>query len=641
MALEASEIAVRIRLLGGSAFEKEAQGVAKSTEAIGAAGRKANAGIVAGGSAAHNVLDKTGSKLKKVGSQVTSLGRSLTMAGIPLAYLGFQAVKTASQFQSSMTLLYSQAGLPRKNIQGLTKDIQKLSTVVGQTPDALAKGAFPIVSSGTHDPRKITSLLRIAGIMAAVGHDTVDNTASALTSILNTGFHPKGGAPQVAAYLEAAVGAGKMHLPDLTASLNTSILPLLKLTGVSLPQGLATLAALTRQGMDASSVFSRTRLTLTSVASPTAAAQKAMKILGFNNPLQLAGDLRHGGMLAMLNDLKVHSALFSPTDRLDLIARIFGKSRGIGNIGALLQAYPQLQQIASQVTGATPALLQRHFGAAKETTAFKLQQAQAAFYKAMIKLGDAISKVLLPLLPGLVRALTSVVNWFGKLSPQTQKFLMILAGAVIVGGPIALFVGGLITAGGHILTFIGWLTKSEVAMGAEGAGTGLVGAIGGLRGGFLGLLGPIGLLAATIMLATNPKIAGPIGKAEDSVIGFLTGTKHFGANTSGNQWGSYAGYSTPPPGYAAFLRAHPGVNFTMQHQALLNQWWSTRHEPAALNHPMPRLAAGDIFGGVSGAIRGIGSEVAGGLQIVVPVTLDTKVIATAVAKVNRQNLNRR
>lgn len=476
MALEASEVAVRVRLLGGSAFEADASKVAASTEGIGAAGAKANKALAASGAGVVTL----GSKLDRVGSKMMSFGRTLSVAGIGIAALGYASVKASSQFQSSMMLLYSQAGLPRKNIQGLTQDIKNLSVAVGQTPDTLAKGAFPIVSSGFHDPRKITGLLRLSGIMAAVGHDTVEATANALTSVLNTGFNPKGGATQIAAWLEAAVGAGKMHLPDLTESLNTSILPLLKMTGVSLPQGLAELAALTRQGMNPSSVFSRTRLSLTSVASPTSMGLKAMATLGLS-PMELANDLRHGGLLNMLEDLKIHSARFGPTGALDLIAQIFGKSRGIGNIGALLQALPQMQQITQSVMSATPALLQQHFQATEQTSAFKLAQARAALSKAMIDLGDNISKYVVPVLAKLATLAGKLVGAWGQLPGPLREFTLGLMAAVVVGGPLFMFTGALVKGAGMFLNGI------EMMVGPMGAAK-LETALGATAGAFTTLL---------------------------------------------------------------------------------------------------------------------------------------------------------
>jgi hypothetical protein len=141
MAMEASEVAVRVRLLGGTAFEKEAQGVAKSVEEIGVAGKRADVGNSLGAGAA-----AAGTKVKTLSDHLTNLGKKLTSVGMGLApaaagigFLGYTAVKTQAQFQSLMMQLVTQANLPRKSLQGLTKDVQALATTVGQTPTALAR----------------------------------------------------------------------------------------------------------------------------------------------------------------------------------------------------------------------------------------------------------------------------------------------------------------------------------------------------------------------------------------------------------------------------------------------------------------------------------------------------------------------
>lgn len=468
MGMEASEVAVRVRLLGGSAFEKEAESVAGSVEGIGAAGKKADLeGVIGGGAAkASSKLDALGSKLKSFGKGVTAMGRALLPASIALTALGYYSVKAQSQFQSSMMLLYSQAGLPRKNLQALTNDVLNLSKAVGQTPNALAQGLFPIVSSGFHNPKTASGLLKLSGIMAAVGHDTVDNTANALTSIINTGFKPKGGASQIAAWLEATVGAGKMHLPDLTQAMGTSILPMVKMTGMQLPQILAASAALTREGVAATSVMSRMRLSLTSVTSPTAQGQKALAIMHFGK-FSLANDLRKpGGLITMLQDLKLHTAKMGPDQRNNLIAEIFGKSRGIGNIGALLQSLPQMSQIYSQVLRATPQLLQKHFEGTKTTNAFKFSQLKAEGDTALIKLGQIISKDVLPILFSLVKALTGAMGWFLKLPAPLQKGIVLFGALIVVLAPILLVLGGLITAFGILLEVVGAVVGVVVAIGA-------------------------------------------------------------------------------------------------------------------------------------------------------------------------------
>jgi TP901 family phage tail tape measure protein len=627
-------------LLGGSAFEKEANAAAASTERIGKAGKAANASLIAGGAGAHTVIDKTGTKLKKVGSQVTNLGRSLTAMGIPLAYLGYQSVKASSQFQQSMTLLSTQATMPMKQLQGMTKAVEAMAPKVGATPLALAKALYPIESIGLRG-HKALDALKASAMGSAVGLDSLENTADAVTTVMSSHIKGAGGPVEAMSLMDRAIGLGKMHLADLTDSFKSGLIPMAAKFHINFKQILAMEAALTREGTPAAQVAARARLMLTSMAAPSGAGAKAMATLGFKSPLQLAAEMRGpGGMIEALGDLKRHAdALNNPLEANSLIAQIFGRSRGMGQITEALGSMNAIIGINQTLGATTPGTLMQHFGQTQQTTAFKLKQAHAAFENAMIKLGDAITKNLLPLLPGLIRGLTSVVNWFGRLSPGMQRFLVILGGAIIAGGPILLFIGGMMQAAGHIATFIGWLTKSEAAMGAGG----LEGALGSLRLGFLGLLGPLALFAGAVWLATNPKVSGPIGKFEDKVVGFLTGTKNFGANTSGHQYGKYGKYNSPPPGYDAFVHARlnggaRGAQELIYDKPLLDQWWATRKEPAQLTAPVSSLRGSQKF---LGNIASIGGHGGMGLTIEVPLSMDSKEVARAVARVNLGNMNRR
>jgi hypothetical protein len=108
----------------------------------------------------------------------------------------------------------------------------------------------------------------------------------------------------------------------------------------------------------------------------------------------------------------------------------------------------------------------------------------------MIKLGGAINQFLLPVLAKLVPLLTGAVQWFGALSPGVKKFLMVLAAAVVVGGPVLMFAGAMIKTAGAVLRAVTWIgrlgTASEVAAGETSTG-GLAGLTRGLGRAALGL----------------------------------------------------------------------------------------------------------------------------------------------------------
>lgn len=466
MSMEASEVAVRVRLLGGSAFEKEAQGVSRSIKEIGASGKKADVANALGTSAAATKMDNLSKKVKSFGSTMMGLGRDLLPASMAIAGIGYYASRAQTQFQSSMMKLATQAGLPRKHIQGLTTDILSLSKAVGQTPDALAQGAFPVVSDITKNRAQIMGILRIAGEMATIGGDTVNNTGRALTSVMSTyGQRSPAFAKLVATEIEAAIGQGKMTMPELTQSFGTSILPMMKATHTGLDQMLATVAVLSRMGVDPTTAMSRMRLSLTSVTSPTKAGIGAMADMHLGK-YALANDLhRPNGLVTMLTDLYERSQSLGVNRRNNDIAEIFGKSRGIGSISALLNALPQIVHAASSIQGqAHSNILEQHFGWAKHTSAFQKAAMKAQLDGAMIKLGAAINKDLLPVLVSLVGDLTKVVDLFGKLPGPVQKVIVVFGALVALLGPALILFGGvakvfgfLISVGGTVIECLQWV----------------------------------------------------------------------------------------------------------------------------------------------------------------------------------------
>lgn len=442
MALEASEVAVRVRLLGGSTFEKEAEGVAGATEAIGAAGQKANA---------H--LTTAGSKLNAVGSKMMGFGRTLMTMGIPLAAAGYYASKTASSFQQAMVLLSTQAGESAKAIGGMSTAVEQMAPKFGQTPLAMAQALYPIESIGLRGKQAL-DVLKAAAIGSSVGLDSLENTADAVTTVMASHIKGSGGPVEAMSLMDKAIGVGKMHLADLTDSFKSGIIPISQQFGLSFKQILASAAALTRLGIPPSQVMSRMRLTLTSMVAPTAEGAKALAKMGIGHN-QLAADLNSpGGLLTALEDLHAHTANFSKYDANDLIAAIFGRSRGMAQITSLLTALPQMQNIYGQVMGTTPATLMQHFGQTEQTAAFKYKQVRAQLDKGMIDLGNVINQRLLPILVKMVGPVTSLLSGFTHLPRPIQEFALGLAAAVIIGGPLFMFTGALVKGAGIFLTGI-------------------------------------------------------------------------------------------------------------------------------------------------------------------------------------------
>lgn len=644
--LEASELSVRVRLLGGASFKAEADGVSRSVAGIGAAGKKAD--ISPGVNRSAHALSNLGGKMSKVGGTMMNVGRTMATAGLPIAALGYYAVRSSAQFGQAMTLLSTQAAYPQKSLAALSKQVEDMAPKFGATPVAMANAMYPIASVGLRGTAALTTL-KAAAIGSAVGLDSLSNTADAVTTTMASHIKGAGGPVEAMSIMDKAIGLGKMHLVDLTDSFKSGIIPISQQFGLSFKQILAAASGLTRVGIPANQVMARMRLTLTSMIAPTTMGLKAMAKMGITQ-FQLADDLhKPGGLITALADIKMHAAaLGSPDLANQSIAQMFGKSRGMASIGSLLQQLPQIESIYGQVMNTTPATLMTHFDQTKATAAFKYKQIQSALDTAMIHLGDAINRYLLPALAKLVPMLTGAVKWFGQLSPSVKKFIMILLAAVVVGGPIFMFAGALVKTVGAIITAIGWIGRlgmaSEAAAGAQGAG--------GLAAFGLGLARVIPLLALfAVALAVRKRVVPAVNRTVQHALHPGRATQQDLRSGGGSYGlGAFGGGRMP------FGGGDGGLNLLGLHIPWLADGGTVQHAGMAIVGDMgpellslPRGATVTPNVGPSSfhadlqdtRLLGSAGGGSGDQTIVCQVVLNDRVVAESVNNFNRKTQNRR
>ncbi|MFC5587551.1 phage tail tape measure protein [Sporosarcina soli] len=138
-------------------------------------------------------------------------------------------------------------------------------------------------------------------------------------------------------------------------------------------------------------------------------------------------------------------------------------------------------------------------------------------------------EIMIPILLDLVRAIKPIVDWFGSLSDETRKTIVVIAGLAVVIGPILIFLGSLIGSIGNIInlfaTFIGvggkvvglftrfgsTITRitgfAGKLFGATSRGTGVFARFLPMLGRFAAmiprLLNPIGLAISVFLVAWN------------------------------------------------------------------------------------------------------------------------------------------
>ena len=128
---------------------------------------------------------------------------------------------------------------------------------------------------------------------------------------------------------------------------------------------------------------------------------------------------------------------------------------------------------------------------------------------------------LYPIALKIVTTINSLLDAFGNLSPATQQWILIIAGAAAAIGPVIMFVGGLISAIG---TIIGAFSAMGPVVAAAGA---IIAALGGPVTLIIAAVAALALAWSTNFLGIRDITMSAIGAARDFIGGAVQSIKNF------------------------------------------------------------------------------------------------------------------
>jgi TP901 family phage tail tape measure protein len=358
--------------------------------------------------------DSTGSKFKSsFGRRMSGLGATVRSALAPavkygtlaFAAMGAESVHMATEFQSSMLKVRTQAGASQKEVNKMSQAILNMAAHTQDGPQRLSEALYHLESLGLRGAKALDAL-RTSEQLANVSGADLEETTNAIGGAWRTGIRGAKSFIQSASTLNAIVGAGNMRMSDLLGALGTGILPSAKTFGLSLGQVGAALALFTDEGVPAVDAATRLRMSFSLLGAPSKLAEKELNSIGITG-LQLANAMRSpGGLIAAISLLKDHldKSGLSASRQAELLSRAFGGGRSSSSILSMLNNLDVLRKKQDQVNASTG-----KFGDAVKAQA---KTASAAWHLMvsnidvlMIRLGSA----LLPPFTSFIRFLGSTV----------------------------------------------------------------------------------------------------------------------------------------------------------------------------------------------------------------------------------------
>jgi len=357
--------------------------------------------------------------------------RMTAILTIPLAALGIAATKVTATFDDEMNKLVSLVGLPRDAVEELKQKILNLGPAVGKMPTELARAIFPIASAGFNAAESF-DVLAAASLAAATGMGEVIVPAEATTKILaNYGDQVNSAAEATGILLattKAAAGA-----PEQMGAAFTKFLPTARALGVEIRTISAEFAFLTRALRSPASAANALNAVLNKLRLPPIELIPELEKVGLSleRLKQVTGEGgAAAGVRALADALGVTSLNFQ---------RVFQDEQAF--IGAQLLLAGQtkgLNTIMQDLAASGVQSLIDAFKEAAKSPMFKFRQNLAAMNAGLIILGNALLPVVIPLIRQLTDWIVRVSRAFARLSPETQKMILGVAGIITIAGPVIL-----------------------------------------------------------------------------------------------------------------------------------------------------------------------------------------------------------
>lgn len=397
-------------------------------------------------SASKNIASKIGSNLTGMGSKLTSVGTTLTKnVTVPLVGIGAAGLKVASDFEKGMSEVKAISGATGKDFDALREKAIELGASTAFSAGEVAEAMTEMAKAGWDSQQIIDGMAGVLNAAAASGESL--GTVSTIVADAITGFGLKASdSTRIADLLTQAANSGTIGITDLGESFKY-IAPVASSMGLSVEDVTTAISAMSMAGIKGSQAGTSLRTMLTRMVKPTDDVAAAMDELG----IVLTND---DGSFKSLDTIvtEMRGSFSNLTDeQKTYYATVLSGQEGMSGLLSLLNlSQEEYDAIAESMNNAG--------GVAEETAAVmqdnlqsKIEQLIGSLESLAIKLADHV----IPHVQNFVVWLTSLVEKFTALDPETQKTILKFAGLAAAAGPVLVVFGKLVSGAGTLFTTFG------------------------------------------------------------------------------------------------------------------------------------------------------------------------------------------
>lgn len=441
------------------------------------------------------MTNRFGRNLKSIGGTMSSVGATVSTAMAPIMAAAAAGLKLHSDFERGMAKVSTLVDTNVVSLQQLSNGIRQISDETGMSVTELAEAEYQAISASV-DTAHVTDFVRTAAIAAKAGFTDTTTAIDGLTTVLNSYGLSAENAGKITDQMLMAQNLGKTTFGDLAQGIG-SVATAASLAKVSTDDLFASMAILTKNGVQTSEAFTGFQGILSAVSKQSQQTVKTAAAMGIDFTPEHLGQV---GWIQFLTEVKEKVG-----DDQTAIQHLFGRVEAANAFKVLTKDLGQLkdaQRAMGDSMGATELAFNKML-----TPAEKNKIAMNQMKNALMDLRGVVAPVVM----ATAQAVKSFTSWWNGLSDGQKAFAVHAIQVVAAFGAITLGVGKSISAVGRFSIFINRLPRTfrNIRSAASIIGKGFRVIPGALRlvgGGFLRMAGIVktamsGIAAA---VAANP-----------------------------------------------------------------------------------------------------------------------------------------
>lgn len=369
---------------------------------------------------------RLGSEISRTGKNIENIGRAMLPMAEGMAGAGALALKTFADFDSTITMAGLKAGATAEEMEQMRKVAAEVGRDFPISANDAAKAMDSLAASGLNASQATASLPGIVTAAVASGED-LGATADVITSAMSTYKMMTGdvgaNAAKVADIIQMAANRSKLDMDAFGTAMQYAGAPANAL-GVDIESLATAMGIMANNGIEASTIGTSLRSTLSRLASPPKEAAKAIALLGLKTK-DASGNFV--GLDNIIGQMRTAMNGMNNTQQVALAKAIAGEDAYSGLLALIKTAPSDYKALENAIRNAS--------GSSKEAFNVMSKTAKGSFMSmlgSVESLAISVGGLLAPTMKQITDVIKGAADWINGLD-ENQKQMILNVGKAVIG----------------------------------------------------------------------------------------------------------------------------------------------------------------------------------------------------------------